>query len=98
MIAAVGIDQLHVQPNPRPRLSDAPLQNDANSQDTADLSNVGLLALERVAGGPCDDPELGNSRQRPHQLIGHAVAEILAVGLPTEIGEWEHRDARFAPG
>ena len=90
--AGLGVDQLGVDADAPAGLAHAALDHVAHAELAGHLAHVERLALVgegRIAG---DDQEPGDLGQVGDQILGHAVGEVLLLGIAAHIRERQHRD------
>jgi hypothetical protein len=95
MPAALAVDELRGDPDPRADLAHAPFQDIADVQPTAQLAHLDRPALVgegRVAG---EDEQPGDLREIGDQVLGDTVAEIFLLGIAAHVDERQHRDRRL---
>src|SRR5919106_2851114 len=95
MLAGFGVDQLAGDADAAARRSDAALQDIANSEVPGDLPDIDGFALVNEARIPGDDEEPTQARQRRDDVLGHAVSEVILLGIATQIGEGQDRYGRL---
>ena len=95
MPAAPGIDELGGDAYAIAGLADAALEHEPHAELAADLLHLDRLALVGEGGVPRDHEQAGDLRKIGDQVLGHAVAEILLLGIAAHVGEWQHGDRRL---
>src|SRR5262249_39101523 len=71
---------------------DATLQDVSRAQLPPDLPDIDRLALVLEGGIASDDREVGEPRQLGCNILGHAIAEVVLLGVTVKIRERQHRD------
>ena len=75
------INELGGNPQPVAGLAHAPLDDGAHVQPAADFTDVLILALEGESRGPRHHPQALHLRQGVDDLLRHAIAEELLLGI-----------------
>ena len=95
MIASRRVDQLHGDPYLLVGFLHTPFQHVAHAHLFADVLHLHRLAFVgegRVAG---DDKETGDPGEIAGQHFSEAVAEVVLLGIATQIHQRQHDDGRF---
>jgi hypothetical protein len=97
MVAALYVDELHVDPHAFSRALNASLQHIANVQLPTDGFHVDRPAFVREGSVARDDKGASDARQVGRETLGDAVDEILLVGIAADVGEGQddNREARW---
>jgi hypothetical protein len=77
-------------------LPHAALEDEVDPELPPDLAHALRALLVLHDGGPCDDAEVSQPAQVRDQLLGEAVAQVLAVRVSGEVGEWKDGEAERA--
>lgn len=81
MPAALGIDELRVEPHSPAGVLHAPLENIPHAQLVADLANVDRLVLVSESGAARDHKDTRTTREIGDQCFGDAVDEGIVLSL-----------------
>ncbi len=94
VLVGLRIDELSGDADAAGRASHATLDDVGDPQLSRDLPEVlvGVLVLHDRGAG--DDFQVGDLAQVSDDVLGHAVAEVLVVGIGTQVGERQHRDGQ----
>ncbi len=98
MLLGAGIHQVDDDPDPRPRLAHASLEDRSNAElfrDRGDLLGR-LLVLHR--GRPGDHLERADLGELGDDVVGDPVAEVLVLGIGAHVLERQHGDRLRGPG
>jgi len=76
--------------NPAARATDAPFEDIAHAQLSADLLCVHRLVPIGECGVARDDEHVRNPRQIGRQILGDAVGEVALFRVVAQIGEGQH--------
>jgi hypothetical protein len=68
----------------------------ADSQRSADLARVGIVASEGNGGVPAQHVQPAIAGEQSDHVLGETVAEIIGIGLLAPVGEWQHGNGRLA--
>ena len=94
VIAGFGVDQLHVHPKPVAATLHRAFEHVADVQLAADLLEINRFAFVGECGVSADDERAADARQVRGQALGHAIDEIVLLGIAAEIGERQHNDGK----
>jgi len=86
------VDELGHDEQPVAVPANAAFQHGSHVQRLADLPDVAGLSLEREGGRAGHDAQIADPGERSDQLLGQAIAEVLLLGVRTQVHEGEHRD------
>ena len=87
MVGGFGIDQLHVHPKPVAAPLHRAFEHVADVQLAADLFEINRFAFVSKCGVSADYERAADARQVRGQALGHAIDEIVLLGITTEVGE-----------
>ena len=90
MIAALGVDELHVDPHAVSAALDAAFEDIAHVEVAPDLLHVGGLPFVGEGGVAGDDERARDAREVGGEALGDAVGEIFLFGIAADIGERQH--------
>src|SRR5215472_10504896 len=96
MRAALGIDELSVEPDPLARVLHAAFEHVAHAELATDLTGVDRLALIGESGVARDREDARTAREVGRQRLGDAVDEGVVLGAPTDIEEGAKPRSRVA--
>ncbi len=92
-VAAGGrVDQLRVDAHLLAGLAHAALQHVSDTERLADLADIDLAPLVAGRRGSRNDRQAGNLGQVGDQVLGHAVREILLLGVAAHVDEGQDGD------
>ena len=94
MLAICRIDQLDGDAHGIARLADTALDDVTRTEFAPHVANIGAQALVRKGRVTRDDLDPGYPRNIGDQILGHAVGEILLLGIAAHVGERQHGDGR----
>ena len=92
--AAVGVDELGVDPHPIAARLHRAFENIAHAQILADRLGVDRLALEGHGRVARDDEGAADARETGGQFVGQGVDEVVLPRIAGEIGEGQHDDRK----
>ena len=91
---ASAVDQLGVDPDPRARLADAPLEDVADPEFGGDLGQIGRLALVGETGVAPDHEQTADLAEVGDDIFADPVGEIFLFGIAAHVVERQHGDRR----
>ena len=94
MSAAVGVDELGVDPHLIAARLNRAFQHIAHAQILADRLGVDRLALVGEGRIARDDEAVADARESGGQFIGERVGEVVLRRIAGEIGEGQHDDGK----
>ena len=94
MRAAVGVDELGVDPHLIAARLHRAFQHIAHAQILADRLGVDRLALVGEGSVARDDEAVADARKSGGQFIGERVGEVILRRIAGEIGEGQHDDGK----
>src|SRR5205809_169601 len=98
MISGVSINQLHIHAKSVTSTLCRTLQHITDVQLTTQLSYVDGFALEGERGVPRNHERAADARQVRGQALGHAIHEILLLGIAADIRKRQHHDGQTRSG
>ena len=98
MRAAVGVDELGVDPDLIAAGQHRAFQHIAHAQILADRLGVDRLALEGEGRIARDDEAVADARESGGQFIGEGVGEVILRRIAAEIGERQHDNGKTLSG
>ena len=98
MIAALGVDQLHVDAHAISAALDAAFEHVADVELAPDLFEIDRLALVGEGGVAADHEHAAHARKVGRQALGDAVDEIVLLGIAADIGERQNDDREARRG
>jgi hypothetical protein len=94
MCAAVGVDELDIDPHPGGARLRRALQHVTHAQLLADRLGVDRLVLVSEGGVARDDEGGRGSRDARGQFVGQSVGQIVLRRIAGQIGEGQHHDGK----
>src|SRR4030095_12753804 len=94
MVAGFGVYQLYVHPEAGATTLHRAFEYIADVQLASQLLNVQCFALERERGVACNDERAVDARQVRGQALGHAIREVLLLGIAADVCEGQHYDGQ----
>ena len=94
MRAAAGFDELRGDVQPLLAAAHAAFQDEAHPELPADLTDVDGPALVDERRVACDHLQPRAIGQSSDDLLGHAIGEVVRLGLAAHIGERKNGDRR----
>src|SRR5271166_6072487 len=88
--AAVGVDELSVDPYPIAARLHRAFENIAYAQILADRLGVDRLALEGHGRVTRDDESVADARETGGQFVRQGVDEVVLPWITREVGEGQH--------
>jgi hypothetical protein len=98
VIAALGINELHVDAHPHAAALNASLDHIPDVQLAPNLRDVEGFAFIRERGVASDYERAADARQIRRQALGHAIDEILLFRVSSHIGERQNHDREARGG
>ena len=92
MIASLGVDELDIDPHAVAAALHRTFEHVAHVQFAADLLHVEGLALVGKGGVTGDHERASDAREIGGQALGHAIDEIVLLGVAADIGEGQDDD------
>ena len=92
VVAGLDVDELGRHAQALPRLTHAAVEHRGNAELGADPPYVVVLAAERERRRACRNPQAGHARKRRDHVLGHALAEVLALGAAADGAKEQHGD------
>ena len=96
--AARDIGQLGGDPQPAARRPNAALEDVVDGEGPRDRGQVGALLPRPKRRGPGCHADPVDPHERVHDLLGHALAEVILVFRGTQVRERQHRDGHGGNG
>ena len=95
VITRRAVDELRGDPDTVIGRTDPPFEHVPHPQLPTHLLRLDCPSLVRECRGPCDDREPVEPRELRDEIFGHAVTEVLLLGVPTHVDKREDSNGRL---
>src|SRR5262249_11894356 len=88
--AITPIHELRLHDESVASMKDAPAQHGSNTELAADALRIRGAALVTGDRAARHDPDSRQLRQTVDDALGDSVGEVLRIGIPAQVFEWQH--------